>query len=178
MLIEAFGKIADRIDNSFHLVMAGPCEDKDYLQGLVRLAETHCPPGSVSFPGMLAGEIKWGAYRSAEAFILPSHQENFGIAVVEALACGVPVLISNKVNIWREIAEDGAGLAEADDPAGTLSLLEQWTQMKDADREAMRKAALACFTNRFNIQKTARELLALIAPSDQTDPTDAAIITA
>ena len=168
MLIEAFGKIADKADASFHLAMAGPCEDRDYLQRLIRLAEAHCPPGSVSFPGMLSGEIKWGAFRGAEAFILPSHQENFGIAVVEALACGVPVLISNKVNIWREIAEDRAGLVQADDPAGTLALLDQWTHMPEAEREAMRKAALACFTNRFQIQKTARELFALIAPSDRT----------
>ena len=179
MLIEAFGKIAGRIDGSFHLAMAGPCGDADYLQRLIRLAEAHCPPGSVSFPGMLAGEIKWGAFRGAEAFVLPSHQENFGIAVVEALACGVPVLISRKVNIWREIAEDGAGLAEADDPAGTLSLLDQWAHMKDADREAMRKAALACFTNRFRIEKTARELLALIAPSDgKADAPDVATLPA
>ncbi|MFN3589694.1 MAG: glycosyltransferase, partial [Spirosomataceae bacterium] len=45
-----------------------------------------------------------------DAFVLPSHQENFGIAVVEALACGKPVLISDQVNIWREISESGGGL--------------------------------------------------------------------
>lgn len=179
MLIEAFGKIAGGIDESYHLVMAGPCADKEYLQGLIRLAETCCPPGSVSFPGMLSGEIKWGAYHGAEAFILPSHQENFGIAVVEALACGVTVLISKKVNIWREIAGDSAGIVEADDSAGTLALLQRWTQMSDADRAAMRKAAFACFTNRFQIQRTAEELLALIAPAGRiTDPTNAAASTA
>ena len=171
MLIEAFGKIAGRIDGSILLAMAGPCGDRDYLQKLVRLAETHCPPGSVSFPGMLTGEIKWGAFRGAEAFLLPSHQEAFPIAVVEAVACGVPVLISNKINIWREIAEEGAGLAQADDPAGTLALLEQWVQMKEADREAMRKATQACFTKRFRVENTAREYLALIAsrPMGKTD---------
>ncbi len=58
---------------------------------------------------MLTGDLKWGALHAAEVFVLPSHQENFGIAVVEALACGKPVLISDKVNIWREIAADGAG---------------------------------------------------------------------
>jgi glycosyltransferase involved in cell wall biosynthesis len=40
---------------------------------------------------------------------LPSHQENFGMSVVEALSYGVPVLISDKVNIWREIEADRAG---------------------------------------------------------------------
>ena len=50
---------------------------------------------------MLTGNMKWGALRSAGAFVLPSHQENFGIAVIEALAMGTPVLISKKVNISR-----------------------------------------------------------------------------
>ncbi len=68
---------------------------------------------------MLTGDLKWGAFRAAEAFVLPSHQENFGIAVVEALACGKPVLISDKVNIWREIVEDGAGLCRPRHPGGT-----------------------------------------------------------
>lgn len=57
-------------------------------------------------------------------FILPSHQENFGIAVVEALGCGKPVLISNKVNIWREIDSDNAGWVADDTYEGCLSLLK------------------------------------------------------
>ncbi len=58
--------------------------------------------------------------------MLPSHQENFGIAVVEALACGKPVLISDQVNIWREIVEDGAGLVEEDTEEGVEKLLRQF----------------------------------------------------
>jgi glycosyltransferase involved in cell wall biosynthesis len=73
---------------------------------------------------MLLGELKWGALYSAEALVLPSHQENFGIVVVESIACGVPVLISNKVNIWREIAADGAGLVANDNLSGTIELLQ------------------------------------------------------
>ena len=73
---------------------------------------------SVTWTGMLRSDMKWAAFRAAEAFVLPSHQENFGVAVVEALACGVPVLISTSVNIWREVVEDSAGLAEAADQRG------------------------------------------------------------
>ena len=78
---------------------------------------------------MLTGHAKWGAFYGAEAFILPSHQENFGIAVVEALACGKPVLISKQVNIWHEIIEGGGGLVEEDTTAGTLRLLESWQRL-------------------------------------------------
>ena len=46
----------------------------------------------------------------ANLFVLPSYTENFGIAVVEAMAAGLPVLVSNRVNIWREIHDAGAGM--------------------------------------------------------------------
>jgi hypothetical protein len=75
---------------------------------------------------MLSGAAKWGALYGCEAFVLPSHQENFGIAVVEALACGKPVLISDQVNIWREIVEDGAGLVEGDTEEGVEKLLRRF----------------------------------------------------
>ena len=76
----------------------------------------------VMWPGMLEGARKWGALREAEVFVLPSHQENFGIAVAEALAVGTPVLISRKVNIWAEIESEEAGFADTDDVAGTVRL--------------------------------------------------------
>jgi hypothetical protein len=86
---------------------------------------------------MLAGDSKWGALYGCEAFVLPSHQENFGIAVVEALACGKPVLISDQVNIWREIVEDGAGIAEADTEEGVEKLLRRFLagMRQEADEE-------------------------------------------
>src|SRR6202043_4224766 len=99
----------------------------------------------IHWPGMLLGDAKWGAFRAAEAFVLPSHQENFGIAVAEALACGRPVLLSDKVNIAEEIAEDGAGLMELDTAGGTERLLTRWIEMPAAERQAMGVRASECF---------------------------------
>ena len=112
---------------------------------------------------MLVGDAKWGALRSAEVFVLPSHQENFGIAVAEALACGIPVLISRRVNIWREVLADGAGLAEEDSIAGTTAALHQWCALSVEERTAMGSAASSCFARRFAIEHTAAQLAELFA---------------
>jgi glycosyltransferase involved in cell wall biosynthesis len=106
---------------------------------------------------MLEGNTKWGAFYGCEAFVLPSHQENFGIAVVEALACNKPVLISNKVNIWREIAEDGAGLVEADSVDGTARLLHRFLVGEIAGGVAERFSD--CFQRHFEIQQASKKLL-------------------
>ena len=136
------------------LVVGGPCADPGYLAQLRARAGA-----DVLWPGMLEGAAKWGAFRAAEAFVLPSHQENFGIAVAEALACGTPALISDQVNIWREVAAAGAALVEPDTAEGTSRLLARWLALPAAERSRMRAAAAACFANRFEISRAADSLL-------------------
>lgn len=113
----------------------------------------------IVWAGMLQGDEKWGAFRAAEAFALPSHQENFGLAVVEALSCGCPVLISHKVNLWREIEADGAGLVAADDLAGTRDTLRRWQALGAGERGAMRASARRCYESRFQIDEATRGLV-------------------
>ena len=157
LLLEAFAKVAD-IDSSIHLVMAGP--DQSGLQtGLQQHAAALGISARVTWTGMLTGEQKWGAFYASEAFVLPSHQENFGIAVVEALACGLPVLISNQVNIWHEILSDRAGLVAKDDLAGTTTLLHQWLSMTPQDRQEIQGNAKSCFARNFQIEQAAQNLL-------------------
>jgi glycosyltransferase involved in cell wall biosynthesis len=148
------------------LVLAGPCLDDAYLAALQKLAVQKNVAERVHWTGMLTGAAKWAALEGAEAFVLPSHQENFGVAVAESLAVGTPVLISDRVNIWREVAQDRAALVEPDSEEGTLRLLRRWLQLPAQDRGAMREAAKRCFQARFEIANAARtfasELSALI----------------
>jgi len=65
---------------------------------------------SVIMTGRLDGAAKWGAYGSAELFLLPSRQENFAITVAEAMQMGVPVVISNRVNTWPYVKAASAGI--------------------------------------------------------------------
>ena len=159
LLIEAFG-VESRRDPSLHLVMAGP-DSGDMILQLSRRA-TALGISRITWTGMLRGELKWGAFRAAEAFVLPSHQENFGIAVAEALACRLPVLISNKVNIWREIEQDGAGLVDDDTLEGTLRLLQRWETLDAAQRLQMADDAERSFRARFHIDAAARRLLEVL----------------
>ena len=111
---------------------------------------------------MLTGALKWGALRAADVFVLPSHQENFGITVAEALAVSVPVLISEKVNIWREVRSYGAGLIEPDTLAGTCQLLRSYAEMPKDEVFAMRRRALSCFRKCFEITQAAQNLNAVL----------------
>lgn len=141
----------------FDLVIAGP--DSNGLRGRMEaLAREEGVESHVHWPGMLKGEAKWGAFRSCDAFILPSHQENFGIVVAEAMACAKSVLISDKVNIWREVADDGAGVVETDSVEGVIAILRRWTSMSDDQRRAMESAARAAFLRRYDMDSAVEDL--------------------
>ncbi len=115
---------------------------------------------------MLSGALRWGALREAEVFVLPSHQENFGVAVVEALACGTPVLISRPVNIWREIESSGAGLVDSDDDEGCTRVLAKWLGLSSEGKAQMAAKAVASFRQNFEITRTAVSLIDTIKSFD------------
>jgi glycosyltransferase involved in cell wall biosynthesis len=162
LLFRAFADLLRRspgeATRDLHLVMAGP-NDHAYGDRMVRLADELRISNRITWTGMITGDLKWGAFHAADAFVLPSHQENFGIAVAEALACGLPVLISNQINIWREIQQDGVGLVATDDLDGTVRLLEGWLKLSPEEWAGMKSRAKATFDARFNVERTAILLL-------------------
>lgn len=158
LLIEAFAQLTD---HSFTLVLAGPDQVGWQASLQQRVADLNLQ-SRVVFTGMLEGEMKQAALELADAFVLPSHQENFGMAVVEALAVGLPVLISNRINIWREVDQDGAGYVESDDFSGTVRLLTRWSGAAPNVRDAMRDNARRCFGRRFEITRAVDSLLAIL----------------
>lgn len=157
LLIEAFSSVVAR-DKTLQLVMAGPDQSgmKADLEARTRKAGIH---DRVTWTGMLSGDLKWGAYRCAEIFALPSHQENFGIVVAEALACGVPVLISNKVNIWREVLADKAGMVADDTLNGAKQLLNAWLDLPAEIQAEYRRQAIRTFQSKFEIRQAAESLI-------------------
>ena len=111
ILVKAFAQLCSNNEN-ICLVLAGP-DNEGYGRQVKRwLTEKNVMDKAV-FTGMLSGVDKLSALKDADIFALPSYSENFGMAVVEAMACGLPVVISDKVNIWREVQRAGAGLVTA-----------------------------------------------------------------
>ncbi len=160
LLLEAFASTMAK-DPAWRLVFAGPHAD-DWQQTLALRAAALGIAGRVVWTGMLRDAMKWSALFAAEVFALPSHQENFGIAVAESMACGVPVLVSREVNIWREIEAAHAGLAAPDTIAGTTRLLTEWQQLPETERTRMRQNARACFEQHFDIEHSATRLLEVL----------------
>ena len=156
LLIKAYLKLEKKLGEVPQLIIAGPGLEGDFGKEMQLLA---AESSNIFFPGMLKGDAKWGAFYSGQIFVLPSHQENFGIAVVEALACAKPVLISNKVNIWREIANGNAGIVKEDNEADTYQLLEDWASSTQERKDGMAEAALNVFNKHFTIAQAAKQFL-------------------
>jgi glycosyltransferase involved in cell wall biosynthesis len=145
------------------LVLAGPGLDTAYGQRMQQFAIELVGAENVFMPGMLSGDAKWGAFYGCEAFVLPSHQENFGIAVVEALACAKPVLVSNQVNIWQEISGAAGGLIADDTLAGTQQLLARWAATPAAEKQAYGQRARQLYESSFAVVPATNKLLAALA---------------
>jgi glycosyltransferase involved in cell wall biosynthesis len=145
-----------------NLVIAGPGLETPYGQQMQKLAAEICPKNSVFWPGMLTGDAKWGALYNCEVSVLPSNQENFGISVVETLACGRPVLISDQVNIWREIQQAGAAFVQKNSAAGTTQLLLDWLDLSPNAASNMALQTKACFQTHFSVKSATHKLMAAL----------------
>lgn len=105
--IRAFSEIVRERDDVF-LVIAGP-DDGMRAKAEALILELGIAERSL-FTGMITGDEKRMVLGGSDIFVLPSQSENFGISVVEAAASGIPVVISDRVNIWREFHAAGAGV--------------------------------------------------------------------
>jgi len=92
-----------------HLLIAGN-DEENYLPRLEALVRELGLSARVQFLGPVRDEEKWDLMRAAALFALPSYSENFGIAALEAMACGCPVLVTPDVGLAHAIGEAGAGI--------------------------------------------------------------------
>jgi glycosyltransferase involved in cell wall biosynthesis len=167
LLLHAFARVASTAPD-LDLVMAGP--DQTGIEASLRqIAAQKGIASRVHWPGMLSGDLQWGALRACDAFVLPSHQENFGIVVVESLAAGRPVLMSNQINIWREIQAEGVGLIDDDTAEGTERLLRAWIDMSPGERESMAARTYPAFLRRYTLRSGAEVINRTFFPEQESE---------
>lgn len=120
---------------------------------------------AIQWKGFVSGNEKITTILESDAMILPSHQENFGVIVAESLALSRPVLISNKVNIWREVLADGAGLVCEDTFEGVAQMVKEWCSMPEDEKAKRRVNARKCFEKNFTIKAHVDRLLNVLESS-------------
>ena len=159
ILLKAYIQLCNKNSALPALVIAGPGLSTLYGQKIKQLANNQ---PAIHFTGMLTGDAKWGAYYGCEAFVLASHQENFGITIVEAMACKKTVLISNQVNIYKEIEQAGAGLICSDNFNGIETMLANWSMFSSKKKQEKAEAAGRCFNEIFGMDTFSQRFLHLV----------------
>lgn len=160
LLVEAFLSLVRNGLADWRLVLAGT-GPSDFVASLKGAVKTQNAGGRVLFPGWLSGDVKFSALQGASLLALPSHHENFGLCVLEALAAGVPVLISPQVSLATEIEAAGAGWIA---PL-TRNSIEQCLLNALASRDELfrRGTAGRKFAEKFEWPTIARQLIDLYA---------------
>ena len=110
LLIRAVAEL-QRQGRKTTLLVAGPGETR-YVNQLRKLSAELGVGAQIEFPGMVRGVEKLSLYQAADLFVLPTSQENFGLVLVEAMACRLPVITTRGVDIWKELSEAGASIIE------------------------------------------------------------------
>jgi glycosyltransferase involved in cell wall biosynthesis len=156
LLIPAIGEVLQQLPDAA-LVIAGD-GDPVLVQSLHRQAQTCGVENSILWTGFLSGQAKFEAIADADVFVLPSYSENFGVAVVEAMSMGVPVIVTDQVGIHKEIADARAGLvigtSVAPIAAGILRLLND-----DEECAEMGQNGIALAHSHFNADNVIQSLI-------------------
>jgi len=158
-LLEAWAQVVDTQPDA-QLWVAGEGDD-DYVQTIHAAVRRHDLAGSVSFLGFVQGAEKRRVLRAAWAFALPSHQENFGVAVLEAVAAGLPVVISGEVQLRAFIDEHDLGrVVDRTDPAAIAEGLRRLLTDEEA-RTRIADAGPAAVADTFSVERVGAQLRAL-----------------
>jgi glycosyltransferase involved in cell wall biosynthesis len=153
ILLQAFAE--SNLPQNAVLVFAGP-NNEGIQSNLEQLSVRSGIADRVVWLGPVYGTAKFELLRAAELFALPSHCETFPVAVLESLASGTPVLISDQVNLWSTIKNDGAGLICRDSVSSITEKLNYWFHLDESVRKEMKHNARTCFEQNYRIEHAVR----------------------
>ena len=173
ILLKAFAAELVR-DAQYHVVFAGPQSDPDYGSALRQLASALSIAERVTWTGMLTGGDREAIFAMSTVFVSPSHHENFGIAVIEAVARELPAIVTNKVNTHGILSSGGAAIVCDDTVQGVRGALRKWLAMSEHEKASMRDRQRALYQQMFTPERSAetleRTLLAAVSSRQQQRP--------
>ena len=139
------------------LVLAGP-DHRGYQKVVEAMVESYGLQKYVVLPGMLQGARKLALLRRADAFVLPSYSENFGIVVAEALACGTPVITTTRTP-WEQLPQVDAGRWVPPTRAAIRGAMCELLSMSESQRRQMGARGAALIREQYTWDLAARKLL-------------------
>ena len=155
ILIKAIKKLSDQNIN-FKFLLAGP--NSEYKKKIMNLSDHYGLKTNVFWSDMIQNNLKWGAISASIGMVLPSHGENFGVALVESLSCSRPVLTTNKVNIYLEILKFKSGYVSKDEINDYAKILKQFSKLKKNQLLKLNKNANKCFKSNFDLSSKENSL--------------------
>lgn len=153
LLLEAFEKV-QRESPNIHLVIAGDGND-DYKKELRTLASHLAIARKITWTGQIDGDVKLGAFAAAALFVLPSRSENFGIALLEAMAAGLACISTEGVALAKDAGD--AVLRTESDPGSLSRHLSRLLATEEERRELGSRAAKFARDN-YSLNVTGRQL--------------------
>jgi glycosyltransferase involved in cell wall biosynthesis len=158
-----FGAFADfRKQANAKLIIAGEGQAK-YVRHLRELATSLGCADSIAWAGILTGEDKWAAFHRADLFVLASQQDSLGVAAVEALATGTPVLVTNRVGICDSVIAYDAGVVCEYDQDAISAGLRRWLSHDAGREDAVGANAIRCYEENFTAVAAVTRLRSALA---------------
>ncbi len=153
-IIEAVAQLKDELDG-YKVSIVGPGEAK-YLKQLTTMAKNHGVSDIITFEGSVFGDRKFELYKEADLFLLPTHSENFGIVVAEALACGTPV-ITTVGTPWTELNDKECGWCIEIGTKPLVESLRQFIKMSEKELENMGRNGRRLVEDRYSCESIAQQ---------------------
>ena len=123
-------------NDEWKILIAGPAYDKKYFQDCKDFAINAGLDKHIEWLGMVSGSRRIDAYGAADLFVLPTHSENFGIVIAEALASGLPVITTNGTP-WAEIQNEFAGYIIPLEKRFLLSSIDNFSKLSILEKNEM-----------------------------------------
>ena len=157
-LIEATANLKTELQG-YTINIAGEGEES-YINELKQLASKLGVENLIHFIGGVYGDKKWELFKKADLFVLPTHSENFGIVVAEALACGTPV-ITTQGTPWQELESYHCGWWTEIGTEATTKALKEFLQCTETQLEQMGKNGRKLIEEKYSSQKVAQDMVEL-----------------